>query len=86
MPINVVVTGGAGRIAYALIPLLLDGKLFNEDEFVHLRLLDIEGGAVNTPITPILCPYPLTASPRPSHCPPNQCCVDIQARSGGWRA
>jgi len=41
--INVCVTGGAGRIAYALIPLLVDGNLFNEAAVVNLRLLDIEG-------------------------------------------
>lgn len=41
--INVCITGGAGRIAYALIPFLLDGNLFNSKEKVNLRLLDIKG-------------------------------------------
>ena len=50
MPINVCVTGGAGRIAYALIPWLLDGGLFNSDKLVHLRLLDIAGTFLEMPI------------------------------------
>jgi len=39
---TVVVTGGAGRIAYSLIPLLCDGKsIFDGDCMINLRLLDI---------------------------------------------
>ena len=39
---TVVVTGGAGRIAYSLIPLLCDGKtIFNSDDKINLRLLDM---------------------------------------------
>lgn len=37
---TVVVTGGAGRIAYALIPQLCDGSIFG-DSLINLRLLDI---------------------------------------------
>jgi len=37
---TVVVTGGAGRIAYALIPQLCDGSIFGES-LINLRLLDI---------------------------------------------
>ncbi|CAN0215220.1 unnamed protein product [Discosporangium mesarthrocarpum] len=38
---RVVVTGGAGQIAYALLPLILHGKVFGPDCKVSLRLLDI---------------------------------------------
>jgi hypothetical protein len=38
--LRVCVTGGAGRIAYSLIPLLCDGSIF-EDNLISLRLLDI---------------------------------------------
>jgi malate dehydrogenase len=37
---TVVVTGGAGRIAYSLIPQLCDGSIFGES-LINLRLLDI---------------------------------------------
>lgn len=39
--VNVVITGGAGRIAYSLIPLILTGRLFGEGIKINLRLLDI---------------------------------------------
>eukprot|EP01006_Ploeotia_vitrea_P061413 TRINITY_DN78009_c0_g1_i1.p1 TRINITY_DN78009_c0_g1~~TRINITY_DN78009_c0_g1_i1.p1 ORF type:complete len:385 (-),score=-26.47 TRINITY_DN78009_c0_g1_i1:32-1186(-) len=38
---TIVVTGGAGRIAYSLIPQLCDGSIFGES-LIHLNLLDIE--------------------------------------------
>lgn len=38
---TVVITGGAGRIAYSLIPLVLNGALF-EGEEIKLCLLDME--------------------------------------------
>lgn len=38
--INVTVTGGAGRISYSLIPLILTGQIFG-DRPISLRLLDI---------------------------------------------
>lgn len=38
----VTVTGGAGQIAYALLPLLIHGRVFGDGRRVRLRLLDIE--------------------------------------------
>lgn len=38
----VAITGGAGQIAYALVPLLMQGRVFGEVRKVRLRLLDIE--------------------------------------------
>lgn len=38
----VAITGGAGQIAYALVPLILHGRVFGEGRKVRLRLLDIE--------------------------------------------
>ncbi|CAM9490321.1 unnamed protein product [Ectocarpus sp. 6 AP-2014] len=38
----VAITGGAGQIAYALVPLLMHGRVFGEGRKVRLRLLDIE--------------------------------------------
>ncbi len=43
--LDVTVTGAAGRIAYALIPLICSGKVFGPDVFVNLKLLDIEFAA-----------------------------------------
>jgi len=40
-PIKVVLTGSAGQIAYSLLPKLLDGSVFGEDQPVFLGLLDI---------------------------------------------
>ncbi len=37
----VTITGAAGRIAYSLIPLVLNGKIFGDHCGIHLRLLDI---------------------------------------------
>jgi len=45
MSIEVVITGGAGRIAYALIPLILSGQVFGSTQKVSLRLLDVEFAA-----------------------------------------
>jgi malate dehydrogenase len=39
---NIVITGGAGRIAYSLVPLICKGDVFGSDVKVRLRLLDIE--------------------------------------------
>lgn len=43
--LQVVVTGGAGQIAYSLIPLIARGLVFGRDAKVHLRLLDIPPSA-----------------------------------------
>ena len=39
--INVTVTGGAGQIAYSLLPRLISGETFGEDTRVNLRLVEI---------------------------------------------
>ncbi|CAM9306912.1 unnamed protein product [Ectocarpus sp. 12 AP-2014] len=41
----VAITGAAGQIAYALVPLLMHGRVFGEGRKVRLRLLDIEACA-----------------------------------------
>jgi malate dehydrogenase len=40
-PTRVVITGGAGRIAYSLVPLVLNGLVFGPEKRIHLTLLDI---------------------------------------------
>lgn len=44
-PLHVVVTGGAGQIAYSLIPLIARGVVFGPEARVNLRLLDIPPSA-----------------------------------------
>jgi len=39
--INVAVTGGAGQIAYSLLPRLVSGETFGVDTKVNLRLIEI---------------------------------------------
>ncbi len=39
--INVAVTGGAGQIAYSLLPRLISGETFGSDTRVNLRLIEI---------------------------------------------
>lgn len=41
----VAITGGAGQIAYSLLPLILHGRVFGEGRKVRLRLLDIDACA-----------------------------------------
>lgn len=41
-PINVVVTGAAGQIAYSLLYQLAAGSVFGPDQPINLRLLDIK--------------------------------------------
>lgn len=41
----IAITGAAGQIAYALIPLIMHGRVFGEARKVRLRLLDIEACA-----------------------------------------
>lgn len=43
--VRVAITGGAGQIAYALVPLIVHGRVFGEGRKVRLRLLDIEACA-----------------------------------------
>jgi len=43
--LNVLVTGAAGRIAYSLIPSLVDTSIFGKDKKINLRLYDIEMAA-----------------------------------------
>ena len=40
--LKVTVSGGAGRIAYALIPIICSGHTFGHRVKINLRLLDIE--------------------------------------------
>ncbi|KAF0759399.1 hypothetical protein AaE_003709 [Aphanomyces astaci] len=40
-PLNVVVSGGAGQVAYAFLPLLCSGRVLGPNQRIHLRLLDI---------------------------------------------
>jgi malate dehydrogenase len=40
-PVKVVITGGAGQIAYSLLPSLASGSVFGTDQPVVLHLLDI---------------------------------------------
>jgi malate dehydrogenase len=40
--LNVLVTGAAGRIAYSLIPNLIDTSIFGKDKKINLRLYDID--------------------------------------------
>ena len=40
--IIVAVTGGAGRIAYSLVPLICDGTIFGKEQRIVLRLIDME--------------------------------------------
>ena len=39
--INVLVTGAAGQIGYALLPRLASGETFGSDVIVNLRLVEI---------------------------------------------
>ena len=39
--LNVIITGGGGRIAYSLIPLICDGSIFGLNTYINLKLLDI---------------------------------------------
>ncbi len=39
--VNVAVTGGAGQIAYSLLPRLISGETFGENTKVNLRLIEI---------------------------------------------
>lgn len=41
-PLRVVISGAAGQIGYALIPLVSSGLMFGQDQPVILQLLDIE--------------------------------------------
>jgi len=43
--LTVVITGAAGRIAYALIPLVCSGMVFGNETRVNLRLLDVNFAA-----------------------------------------
>jgi len=45
-PVTVVVTGGAGQIAYSLLPSLASGSVFGMDQPVILHLLDIPPAAI----------------------------------------
>jgi malate dehydrogenase len=38
----VAISGGAGRIAYSLLPIICSGHTFGHNVKIHLRLLDVE--------------------------------------------
>lgn len=42
-PVNVVVTGAAGNIGYAVLFMIARGCMLGEDQSINLRLLDIPG-------------------------------------------
>lgn len=63
--LTVCITGGAGRIAYALIPLVCNGLVFGPNVRIHLRLLDIPMAATRLEGTVMEindCTYPLVES------------------------
>ena len=37
----ITLTGGGGRIAYSLIPMLCDGSIFGPYQQIHLKLLEV---------------------------------------------
>lgn len=41
----VTITGAAGQMAYALVPLIMEGCVFGKDRRVRLRLLDVDACA-----------------------------------------
>lgn len=40
-PLHVCVTGAAGQIGYALLPLICSGSVFGDDQPIALHLLEI---------------------------------------------
>lgn len=61
-PLRVAISGAAGQIGYALIPLVCSGKMFGESQPIIVHLLDIEPamGALNGVVMEIEdCAYPL---------------------------
>lgn len=40
-PKVIVITGAGGRIAYSLIPLVCEGKIFGKDQPIHLKLVEV---------------------------------------------
>lgn len=45
-PITVCLTGGSGKISYAMLPTICRGVMLGTDQPIHLRLLDIPQAAV----------------------------------------
>lgn len=43
--VNITITGGAGRIVYSLVPLILTGQIYGPKTLINLRLLDIPAAA-----------------------------------------
>lgn len=69
----VCVTGAAGQIAYALLPLICSGSIFGTETRIDLRLLDIQPmmGALRGVIMELEdCAYPLLTSKRGMACNP----------------
>jgi len=63
-PIRVLVTGGAGQIAYSLLPKIANGRVFGQNQPVILHLLEIPPalGALNGVVLELQdCAFPLLA-------------------------
>jgi malate dehydrogenase len=61
-PVNVVVTGASGQIAYSLIPRILTGEVFGYDTPINIRLIDIpemENAAKGVAMELADCAFPL---------------------------
>lgn len=64
-PLHVCVTGAAGQIGYALLPLICSGSMFGDDQPIALHLLEIPAaqtavGGVKLELED--CAYPLLHS------------------------
>ncbi len=64
-PVNVVVTGACGNIAYSIIFMIAQGEMLGTDQPIELRLLDIPAMAANLDGVAMEirdCAYPLVSS------------------------
>jgi len=71
-PVRVVVTGAAGQIGYALIPLIANGSMFGPSQTVILHLLEIEPAmkSLHGVVMEIVdCAYPLVVGIVPTSDP-----------------
>lgn len=89
MSLTVVITGAAGRIAYALIPLICGGKVFGAETRIRLRLLDVQFAADKLDGIAMEiddCNYPLLDMPVVSTLSPEEAFkdVDVAILLGGF--
>jgi malate dehydrogenase len=64
-PITIAVTGAAGQVAYALLPLIASGSVFGPDQPLELQLVDVPGGmkALEAVVMELCdCAFPLLRS------------------------